>query len=899
MDFESLTSKLLAPKKDSESSDPLMNRFEDKYLVQRKHLEKLTAGLREHLKEGEVDTQARFNVNRTIYLDTPDLDCFRDAVGGVRPRFKVRLRHYAPNGILESVAYLELKIKTHDGFTKKTRIRIPAEAIPVIASGQPLPVISDRLMLLNRDVTPAVLMDRLDTINSTLTRYGFRRQITVQYMRRAYSNPAVRVTVDENITYQDAQNMDESAEKLIKDAPGWKRMARVADEVKDSPYVILEVKHRGSVAPWLSKLMDDVEAKSVNFSKYCAAVYSFVEDGKPVSGDVSRNPIDVAPLMSLFGEAVAKSKSKEKVELALVILRDKNFILVGKRRKADKWGLPGGKFEPGEDKEEVALRELKEETGIKLKRKDLKYEGKKTVETRDQVKSVYVFSAQHPGGEPTVKNDPDKEFESWEWARCEDGMLPAKILEDRMNKPTSAAFEKMGLSKGDTVGDIESLIDKLSKGGPGSGVRGHVTLDRQRYAYGAAKYAQSGGISSEGTGNRTSKRREARAYSGKLGEVTIPESDRSESRKEDEERDKELAQQRKVKKAAPFEESKHPRAHGGKFATSGGDVEGKGPDTHHAGSGDKLKDHLKTLKEGAVIPGFTTQSGKPIVTSIDAAKAHKYSIQDHMDAMNVHHKLAEKTQKTIDKLQAAGHKVPEEGKQIAKFHEDQMKAHMKSRQYLQSRQEGTETAIKDKKEKTVEEARDRGVLKSTTQMGSGIGDRDLDIAAYAMARDKAQKHWMEKMYASMHDCKFGDMPKSFELERGDIHLAKVDDGLYSGYYTAKDNGMLDNAKMRIERITIPELVQLMSAKEWISPLQESYDERQFVAPAPSSLVPPPNGQPVQKFNEGSIPAAFSNNAPPEMQHAPQPAPMVEPSTQGQNAPEFKKQIAGLIEKLLS
>ncbi|QGQ93867.1 NUDIX domain-containing protein [Paenibacillus psychroresistens] len=40
-------------------------------------------------------------------------------------------------------------------------------------------------------------------------------------------------------------------------------------------------------------------------------------------------------------------------------------MLLQRRRDRDAWGLPGGSMEPGEEMEQVATRELYEETGLK------------------------------------------------------------------------------------------------------------------------------------------------------------------------------------------------------------------------------------------------------------------------------------------------------------------------------------------------------------------------------------------------------------------------------------------------------------------------------------------------------------------------------------------------------
>lgn len=58
---------------------------------------------------------------------------------------------------------------------------------------------------------------------------------------------------------------------------------------------------------------------------------------------------------------------------AVVIIKEeenKKYVLLNERSK-NKWELPGGKVEPGETSSQAAIREIKEETNIKIKPKDL------------------------------------------------------------------------------------------------------------------------------------------------------------------------------------------------------------------------------------------------------------------------------------------------------------------------------------------------------------------------------------------------------------------------------------------------------------------------------------------------------------------------------------------------
>ena len=56
---------------------------------------------------------------------------------------------------------------------------------------------------------------------------------------------------------------------------------------------------------------------------------------------------------------------------SVIVTNDKNEILLLKKSNGNKWVIPGGVQELGEDFKKVALRELEEETKIKLTEDDL------------------------------------------------------------------------------------------------------------------------------------------------------------------------------------------------------------------------------------------------------------------------------------------------------------------------------------------------------------------------------------------------------------------------------------------------------------------------------------------------------------------------------------------------
>lgn len=93
--------------------------------------------------------------------------------------------------------------------------------------------------------------------------------------------------------------------------------------------------------------------------------------------------------------------------------------------KESYYDIPGGKIEEGESPEETAIREIKEETGLKVK--NLKYKGNMIIEYPNRIFDFDVFITNESEGEP-------QEFEenTSEWIEINELLQKEKILSNIM-----------------------------------------------------------------------------------------------------------------------------------------------------------------------------------------------------------------------------------------------------------------------------------------------------------------------------------------------------------------------------------------------------------------------------------------------------------------------------------
>ena len=220
----------------AKKSNSIFERFEKKYMLDRETYNLLLEAIEPYMRMASYGKHTIGN----IYYDTNTYELIRHSIEKPVYKEKLRLRCYGvPNE--ESTVYLELK-KKYDGIVYKRRIAL---------------TLTEAEAYLNEGFKPQQDSQILREIDYFISFYNVRPKVYLAYDRIAYfgiEDSDVRITFDHNIR---SRQYDLSLGKGDYGEP-------LLDEYKH----LMEIKVKGAMPMWLSKILSDLEIYPASFSKY-------------------------------------------------------------------------------------------------------------------------------------------------------------------------------------------------------------------------------------------------------------------------------------------------------------------------------------------------------------------------------------------------------------------------------------------------------------------------------------------------------------------------------------------------------------------------------------------------------------------------------------------------------
>lgn len=222
----------------------VFNRYEHKYLLERKTFEKVLKVLDEHMELDSHNVEYKPYTIANIYFDTDDNFLIKTSLSRPVYKEKLRARSYSLVGA-NSEVYLEIK-KKYKGKVNKRRTKLTLSEVFEFIETSKEPEIKSYM-------NPQVLHE----IAYFLKVYKVKPKVYIEYDRIAYferNNPDLRISFDFNIRTRrkDLRFEEKDCEKQI-----------LANDV-----YLMEIKTSLAKPLWLTNMLNELEIKRCRFSKY-------------------------------------------------------------------------------------------------------------------------------------------------------------------------------------------------------------------------------------------------------------------------------------------------------------------------------------------------------------------------------------------------------------------------------------------------------------------------------------------------------------------------------------------------------------------------------------------------------------------------------------------------------
>lgn len=222
----------------------IFNRYEHKYLLDRKTYEKVIEVMDAHMELDSHNQNHEPYTIANIYYDTDDDYLIRKSLSKPVYKEKLRLRSYGvPNK--SAKVFLEIK-KKYNGLVNKRRTQLKLDEAYVFVSSGEEPQTAEYM---NKQV--------ISEIEYFLHMYNLKPKLYLAYDRIAYfekGNPDLRISFDKNIR---TRRYDVHLED-----------GDYGEPLLDDELYLMEIKTAMAKPLWLTEMLTKFNIKRTSFSKY-------------------------------------------------------------------------------------------------------------------------------------------------------------------------------------------------------------------------------------------------------------------------------------------------------------------------------------------------------------------------------------------------------------------------------------------------------------------------------------------------------------------------------------------------------------------------------------------------------------------------------------------------------
>lgn len=232
----------------------VFNRYETKFLLDRKAYNNIQREISKHMRLDEYNLNKEFYTISNIYYDTEDDYLIRTSLSKPVYKEKIRLRAYGIPSAGDKV-FLEIKKKFNKIVNKRRTSITIKDAKEFISTG----VKPEAKAYMNEQV--------LNELKYAIDLYKLKPKAYIAYDRKAYfdvDDPNLRLTVDTNIRtrrYNLSLEAGDYGSRLL-----------------PAGVYLMEIKSAGGIPVWLTRLLSENGVFKTSFSKYGTEYTNYAEN---------------------------------------------------------------------------------------------------------------------------------------------------------------------------------------------------------------------------------------------------------------------------------------------------------------------------------------------------------------------------------------------------------------------------------------------------------------------------------------------------------------------------------------------------------------------------------------------------------------------------------------------